>query len=279
MRTQSVAISLHFESMKLIIADPPYLGRANRWYGTGRGHGTGRGRADTHPDATQWDDPTKHTELVDQLERDADGWAIAATPSSLPLYLAHASDTVRVAIWAKGNAVPSGSRIRQVWEPVIVRVPDGRSAHGTGPATDDVLTAGITAGGFAGRKPPAWTHWVLAMLGYDAAVDEVVDAFPGSGAIAYAVATYLPDSGRGRQHAPPVQAQQLRRTARAADGRRAAVLAALRAGGSVRAVAAEARVSTSTVQRWKREALGVMTPGAHAGTRRPVASDPEGGPQ
>src|SRR5690625_2400576 len=164
--------------MRLIIADPPYLGRSNRWYGQGRGHGNGHGRADEHPDAALWDEPTTHVDLVEQLERDADGWAIASAPSSLALYLAHAPTSVRVAVWVKGNAIPSGSRIRSVWEPVLVRVPEGRTVHGAGPATDDVLTTGIAGGGFAGRKPTPWTHWVLAMLGYDAGTDEVLDAFP-----------------------------------------------------------------------------------------------------
>lgn len=112
-------------------------------------------------------------------------------------------------------------------------------------------------------------HWVLGMLGYDPDVDDVIDAFPGSGAITYAIETYQPDLGLRRRYAPPIQSQQLRRAARAADGRKGAVLAALRAGGSVRAVASEARVSTSTVQRWKREASGVtpLATEADASTR------------
>lgn len=240
--------------MRLVIADPPYLGRSRRWYGEGRGHSAGRGRADQHPEASRWDDPAAHVELVEQLHAEADGWAIASAPDSLPLYLAHAPADVRVGVWVRGNAVPSGSRVRSLWEPVLVRVPDGRSAHGTAAGADDVLTAGVPAGRFAGAKPHVWTHWVLGMLGYDPDADQVVDAFPGSGAVAYAVATYKPDAGLRRRYAPPVQSQQLRRTARAANGRRAAVLAARRAGGSVRAVAAEAGVSTSTVQRWDREA-------------------------
>lgn len=32
-------------------------------------------------------------------------------------------------------------------------------------------------------KPAAWTRWVLDALGYDPAVDEVHDLFPGSGAV------------------------------------------------------------------------------------------------
>lgn len=241
--------------MRLAIADPPYLGRARRWYGTGRGHSGGRGRADEHPEASKWDDPQAHELLVGELEAEYDGWVIAMSPDSLGTYLRAAPATVRVASWIKGNAIPSGSRVRSLWEPVLVRIPDDRRAHGTGASVDDVLTAGLTPGGFPGRKPEAWTHWVLTMLGYDPTVDDLVDVFPGSGAVTEAAATYAPPTVSGRRRtAPPTQAQQVRRSARAADARKAAVLAALRAGGSVRAVAADARLSTNTVQRWKREA-------------------------
>jgi hypothetical protein len=49
----------------------------------------------------------------------------------------------------------------------------------------DVLTAAQPGSAqFAGAKPPAWTRWVLAAMGYDAADDEVTDLFHGSGAVA-----------------------------------------------------------------------------------------------
>lgn len=154
------------------------------------------------------------------------------------------------------NAIPSGSRVRAVWEPVIVRVPPGRVAHGTGMPCDDALSAGVPRGGWPGRKPYAWTHWVLAMLGYDPDADEVIDLFPGSGDVTAAVAAYDPSpvaAGRTRWPSPEAS-QRLSRTRRASSARRAAVLAALREGASVRAVAASAGISTNTVQRWKNEA-------------------------
>lgn len=243
--------------MRLAIADPPYLGRAARWYGAGRGHSAGRGRADNHVDAHAWDVAARHIDLVRELDATYDGWAIALTPDSLPLYLAHAPEGVRTVMWQRGNAIPNGSRIRGVWEPALVSVPAARRRHGTGPAVDDVLVAAITPGGFAGRKPEAWTHWILALLGYDPAADDVDDLFPGSGSVTEAVDTYRParPKGQGRmKRAPEVQSQQLRRTARSGRGRKAAVIAALRAGGSIRAVADDARVAPSTVQRWKKEA-------------------------
>jgi len=166
--------------MNLAIADPPYLGRARRWYGDGRGHAGGRGVADQHPDAAHWDDPGWHRALVAELA-DYDGWAIAAAPSSLPVYLAVVPD-VRVMVWHRPNAVPSGHRVRSTWEAVLVNVPPERRAYGTGLPTNDVLECGVPQGRFAGAKPEAWTRWVLAALGYQPS-DRVRDLFPGSGAV------------------------------------------------------------------------------------------------
>jgi hypothetical protein len=74
--------------MKLCIADPPYLGRAVRWYGEGGcGYGNGVNQADNHPEAYLWDLPETHKQLVRDLERDFDGWAIAMSVHSLSTYL------------------------------------------------------------------------------------------------------------------------------------------------------------------------------------------------
>lgn len=173
---------------RLAIADPPYLGRAHRWYGVGgRGSGAGRGRADEHPDARVWDDPQSHRALIDRLCAEYDGWAVAAAATSLAVYLAAAPADVRVMIWHRRNAAPSGSRIQESWEPVIVRVPKLRTARGTGPAMRDVLDAGSPRIGFTGAKPESWTRWVLDALGYDPELDTIDDLFSGSGAVARAV--------------------------------------------------------------------------------------------
>jgi DNA invertase Pin-like site-specific DNA recombinase len=63
---------------------------------------------------------------------------------------------------------------------------------------------------------------------------------------------------------PADEAKRLDRAGRAKEradsALRAAVVAALEAGGSVREVAALARVSTNTVARWKRDPTGRATP-------------------
>lgn len=175
----------------LCIADPPYLGRATRWYGGGRGSGGGRHHApDVHPAAATWDYASTHTELVAQLDREYDGWAIAATAASLTTYLAAAPDA-RVLIWNITNAAPSGSRIHTTWEPVIVRIPPGRTSRAAGLVVKDTLTAAAPRQGHVGQKPEAWTLWVLTVLGYTPDSDTITDLFPGSGAVGRAAAVLL----------------------------------------------------------------------------------------
>lgn len=175
--------------VKLAIADPPYLGRANRWYGTGRGHRAGAGRPDQHPDAAAWDTLEAHLNLLERLEAEYDGWAYASAPDYLgDLQPAVPRAACRVMIWHRGNAIPSGARIRSTYEFVIARPPTGRLAHGTGLAVDDVLHAGVeNRRGFTGAKPAAWTRWVLAALGHQPHLDEVADLFPGSNAVTSAL--------------------------------------------------------------------------------------------
>lgn len=174
--------------MRLAIADPPYLGRGARWYGGGRGHFDKRRNSDNHPDASDWDQPAKHVELVESLIRDYDGWVIAGAPDSLAVYLPVCPPDVRVMVWHRANAIPSGSRVASTWEFVLAKIPDERKGRQVGLGTSDVLIAGVnSSSGFVGSKPHVWTRWVLDVLAFDPSVDSVVDLFPGSGAVANAM--------------------------------------------------------------------------------------------
>jgi hypothetical protein len=175
--------------VRLAIADPPYLGRSARWYGDGRGHFTRQRNSDHHPDASMWDDPVAHRDLVRSLVEDYDGWAIAGAPDSLAVYLEVCPADTRVLVWHRGNAIPSGSRVAEQWEFVLAYIPEQRRGREQGLATSDVLHRGVdNRSGFTGSKPPEWTRWLLAVLGYDPAVDTVADLFPGSGRVAAAAA-------------------------------------------------------------------------------------------
>lgn len=190
--------------MRLAIADPPYpplfgerldtadgiprlvtRSRARRWYGDGTRGANDSRPADFHPDAAVWDDLSEHRKLLMYLLGNFDGWAIATTPDGLGAY--HPLPvSARVMAWNKTRAMPGGQRILSAWEPVIVFAPDGRRARNGHGHVSDVLTASPPAAGFAGAKPAAWTRWVLSALDYDPQIDELVDLFPGSGAVAKA---------------------------------------------------------------------------------------------
>lgn len=178
--------------MKLAIADPPYLGRAVRWYGpNGCGDGYGKGQADNHPEAYLWDKPETHVQLVHDLEANYDGWAIAMSVHSLSTYLGavetDSRNGIRVCVWHKPSAIQSGSRISNNWEPVLVKVPRTRKGWKSGATrTKDVMSANPLRQGFVGSKPYEWTQWVLDLLGYQQG-DDVTDLFNGSGAVAEAL--------------------------------------------------------------------------------------------
>jgi hypothetical protein len=179
--------------MRLAIADPPYLGRAVRWYGQGGcGDGGGFGQADNHKEAAKWDDPQAHIDLVKNLEANYDGWCIAMSVHSLSTYLSvvetDSRNGIRVAVWHKPSSYPSGSRIANVWEPVVVRVPRQRRGRSSGLNINDVFTASPQGVGFVGAKPPAWTRWVLDLMGYDPESDTVDDLFAGSGSVSHELA-------------------------------------------------------------------------------------------
>ena len=183
--------------MRLCIADPPYFGRAAVWYGDGmrisqlgKAHG-GTAKiasrpADNHPDAHLWDNIEKHAEMVQMLIDTYDGWAIAMAHDNLREYLPliPKSVPIRIGIWTKPQTMPGGARVLNVYEPVIIRIPEGRRAsNGQVIFPRDSVTIKRLNNGFPGAKPPAWTRWVLDMLGYDSELDVVDDLFQGSGSV------------------------------------------------------------------------------------------------
>lgn len=179
--------------MRLAIADPPYLGRADRWYGAGRGSGrviTSGGRPgrkpDFHADAARWDRLDSHRLLMVDLNADYDGWAIAGTADSGAKLMQYAPDGVRMAVWVRSNAMPAGARVINTYETVVFQVPASRRNRVKGQSVRDALIAPHRVGGFLGSKPQEWTDWVLSLMGYEPG-DEVVDLFPGSGAVTAAV--------------------------------------------------------------------------------------------
>lgn len=169
-------------------ADPPYPGQAKRHYSD-------------HPDFAGEVD---HAELIEGLERDfPDGWALSTSVPALGAVLAlcpagepskkrawggsvKLGTGVRVCAWIRSAGSPfPPSRVMWTWEPLIVRMPHWRQRH-KHDFVRDTLTAsqphGFLGNEITGQKPPAFTHWLFHLLGARPG-DELVDIFPGSGAV------------------------------------------------------------------------------------------------
>lgn len=186
--------------MRLAIADPPYppqtserhdtasgvprlvrRSRARRYYGDGS-QDQKRFKADHHHQAAEWDDPTRHRALLEQLLAEYDGWAIATSLDGLDAYRP-LPPGARVLIWRKLTSTRGGGRIANTLEAVIVYPHHTRRGRHPvlGQVSDFLQCEPPARSRFAGAKPPRWTRWVLDALGYDQATDTVDDLFPGSG--------------------------------------------------------------------------------------------------
>ena len=175
--------------MRFAYADPPYPGQSYRLYGD-------------HPD---YAGEVDHAELIARLELEfPDGWALSTSASALPEVLAlcpysrgtdpknpgrvEPDKSVRVMAWVKPGGAPFPVSVQYGWEPVILR--GGRRAkYGR---TWDYLIAQPDryqfrrhlqpAGLVKGAKPRAFCEWIFRALGARPG-DELVDLFPGSGAV------------------------------------------------------------------------------------------------
>lgn len=157
--------------MRFAYADPPYIGVAHRY-----------------PEKTEVD----HGDLIARLVREfPDGWALSASSNSLAEILPMCPPKTRVGAWVKRYAAALAN-VRPVyaWEPVIFR--GGRRIR------EDLMLdwhlADQSQGRFhpgyvLGKKPESFCFWIFRLLGMRAG-DELVDIFPGSGAVTQAWEKY-----------------------------------------------------------------------------------------
>ncbi len=166
--------------MRFAYADPPYLGCCNLY-------------DHFHPDGLCWDDEGTHDSLVAGLIRNfPDGWALSASSPSLATILRFCPPDVRVAAWVKPFcAFKRGVRPCYAWEPVIfwrgrnppivTHPPPIKGGEQTTPK--DFIAESITLRkGLTGAKPERVCEWILELLGFREG-DELVDLFPGTGAM------------------------------------------------------------------------------------------------
>ena len=154
--------------MRVAYADPPYPGQAAKHYVD-------------HPD---YAGEVDHAALIGRLLREfPDGWALSTASTTLREVIALCPPVVRVGAWVKPFAsFKPNVNPAYAWEPVIFY--GGRQPRPRTEATvRDWCAAPITLQrGLTGAKPEAVCFWVFAFLGLQAG-DELVDLFPGTGAV------------------------------------------------------------------------------------------------
>jgi len=184
-------------ALRCAYADPPYPGQALRHYGKNGGPYSG--------EVAEVD----HAQLIQDLERDfPDGWALSTSVPALgellnmcPKPEASRKRTwngragvklgtgVRVAAWLRSAGSPfPPSRVMWTWEPVIVRIPHWRQRHPHDFVRDSLVASqphGFLGNTITGQKPVVFCHWIFDLLGLGPD-DELVDLFPGSGAVGHA---------------------------------------------------------------------------------------------
>lgn len=158
--------------MKIAYADPPYLGCCQRY-------------DHYHPDGRCWDHIDTHANLVARLVNEyPDGWALSLSAPSLRSMLAICPEDVRVSAWCKTwHQIRPKVPVQFAWEPVILR--GGRKRPNNPMVRDWIATPATRKRGTVGAKPDEFAYWVFGQLGMSPD-DELVDLFPGSGAVSLA---------------------------------------------------------------------------------------------
>lgn len=144
--------------MRFAYADPPYPGMANEY--------AERREVD-------------HARLIGELEADYDGWALSTHVPGLRVVVPLLPERARICAWVKPWAsMRPGARLQYAWEPVVVVPlrPPRRSV------VDWIAANPTRLRGMVGAKPEPLAWWLFAAAGLDAG-DELVDVYPGTGAV------------------------------------------------------------------------------------------------
>lgn len=145
--------------MRVAYADPPYIGQARKHY-------------KDDPKCAEVD----HAGLIAQLESDYDGWALSASPISLPQILPLCPPGIRICAWVKPWCSWKAQNPAYCWEAVIIKQP----RKSTRSRTADFIAENATRQrGVHGAKPERFCYWLFEILNLCRG-DELVDLFPGS---------------------------------------------------------------------------------------------------
>ena len=127
-----------------------------------------------------------HQQLIASMcDNFPDGWALSTSSPALKLLLPFCPDGHRIGSWVKPFAVfKPNVNPAYAWEPVIFM--GGRKRPRYEPTVRDWISENITLKrGLIGVKPEKVCFWLFSILGAQCG-DELVDLFPGSGAVGIA---------------------------------------------------------------------------------------------
>lgn len=160
--------------MRVAYADPPYYGCCGLYdhYHDGR-YGC-------------WDDIDAYAELASELAT-YDGWLLHLSSTSLFEVLSCLdSEDYRVMSWVKPFAAfKKNVSVAYAWEPVIVKPCRKPEVSGRMVMRDWIDEPITLQRGLTGAKPERVCMWAFEVLGMHPD-DELVDLFPGSGAVSRA---------------------------------------------------------------------------------------------
>ena len=155
--------------VRVAYADPPYPGLAHRY----RDHKDYAGEVD-------------HADLAKKLSGDFDGYLLHTSSTALPGVLPLLAPPYRVMAWVKPFAAfKRNVSVAYAWEPVIVKPCRKPVVSGRIVMRDWVSESITLKKGLCGAKPEKVCAWAFEMLGLEP-TDELIDLFPGTGAVTQA---------------------------------------------------------------------------------------------
>lgn len=158
--------------MRIAYADPPYPGKAYRYK--------------DHPDFAGEVD---HEMLILSLQ-EYDGWVLHTKSTALRELLPLCPEEVRVMAWVKPFAAfKRNVSVAYAWEPVIVKAVRKPVVSGRIVMRDWISECMTLQKGLVGAKPEAVCRWAFEVVGAEP-TDELVDLFPGTGAVTKAWAAW-----------------------------------------------------------------------------------------
>jgi len=163
--------------VRIAYADPPYPGMAFLYK--------------DHPDFAGEVD---HAALIERLQNEFDGWILHTSSVTIPLLAPIVPGEARWGAWVKSFAsFKKGVRPAYAWEPIIFKSCRRMKEDYSGLIVQrDWIACPITLRrGFIGAKPAAVCHWAFEVVGANKN-DELIDLFPGSGAVSRAWESWRP---------------------------------------------------------------------------------------